>query len=517
MITSFPLPSKPQTVHAYRRRSALTWWLWFLGLLGLTGLVGLTFLRYTPGPASIGWLIILAGAISVLYQPRFGIYIIAGFSLIGDSLLDPWYPFVKNLSSSESLLYLGRATSFSPAEIFIALTFISWLGRAVIQRRLKGHTGPLFWPALAFSVFITFGLIYGVIQHGNTTIALWEVRSIYYLPVMLILISNLIETRAHVNRLIWIIVIALFVDSLVGAWFVTTVLNFDLHAVEAIAEHSYSIHINTVFILMIAVWLFQGSRVKQILLPLMLPVLLLSYFANQRRASFITLAIGLILIMIVLYCNNRKAFWLIVPLVCVIGAIYVTAFWNSTGGIGGPARALRSVIAPEPGGRDDLSNAYRIIENINTTFTIKQRPLTGIGFGNKFYIIVPLPDISFFTWWEYITHNSIMWIWMQAGVGAFISLLFLIGMSVIVGVRTLWRMPGGDLSAFALTATLYVVMHFIYAYVDISWEAQSMIYVGTMMGLINNLERIAMRPVPSTPKRWPWQSEAHVIPSLHAP
>jgi hypothetical protein len=154
-----------------------------------------------------------------------------------------------------------------------------------------------------------------------------------------------------------------------------------------------------------------------------------------------------------------------------------------------------------------LSNAYRIIENINTTFTIKQRPLTGIGFGNKFYIIAPLPDISFFTWWEYITHNSIMWIWMQAGVGAFISLLFLIGMSVIVGVRTLWRMPGGDLSAFALTATLYVVMHFIYAYVDISWEAQSMIYVGTMMGLINNFERIAMRPVLSTPKRWPWQSE----------
>src|SRR4029079_6972061 len=250
----------------------------------------------------------------------------------------------------------------------------------------------------------------------------------------------------------------------------------------AIAEHSYSIHLNTLFILTIAVWLFRGSRIKRVVLPIMLPVIALSYFANQRRASYITLAIGLLVIAIVLYYQNRKAFWLIVPLACVLGAIYLAAFWNSSGGIGGPARAIRSVIAPEPGGRDDSSNLYRVIENVNTKFTIKQRPLTGVGFGNKFYIIVPMPDITFFVWWEYITHNSILWIWMQTGVGGFVALLFLIGMAIVVGVRTLWRMPGGDLSAFALMATLYIIMHFIYAYVDMSWEAQSMIYLGTMMG-----------------------------------
>jgi len=154
---------------------------------------------------------------------------------------------------------------------------------------------------------------------------------------------------------------------------------------------------------------------------------------------------------------------------------------------------------------------------VNTKFTIQQRPLTGVGFGNKFYIIVPMPDISFFVWWEYITHNSILWIWMQAGVGAFISMLILVGMAVIVGVRALWRMPGGDLSAFALMATLYIVMHFIYAYVDISWEAQSMIYVGTMMGLINGIERIVAQPVPSPVRRWPWQTEIPAAPTLRSP
>jgi O-antigen ligase len=512
MISSFPLQPQIPTVKAQLRRTTMVWWLWFAGIIGTTGLIGFQLFRSTPTFASVAWLILLAGAIAIFYQPRYGVYFIASFSLAGDGLLNPWYPFIKNLSSAESLLYIGRATSFSPAEILIALTFISWLGRAVILRKLKGYAGPLFLPTLLFSAFITFGLVYGLLNHGNMTIALWEVRAIYYLPIMLILTSNLIKTSAQVNCLIWFIIIALFIDSLAGASFVIFVLNFDLHAVEAIAEHSYSVHLNTLFILTIAVWLFRGSRVKRITLLLMMPTVLLSYFANQRRASYITLGVALLLIAVILFRENRKAFWLIMPVVSFIGLIYLAAFWNSSGGIGGPARAIRSVIAPQPGGRDDSSNIYRILENINTKFTITQRPLTGVGFGNKFYIIVPMPDISFFIWWEYITHNSILWIWIQTGVGGFVSMIFMIGTAMLVGVRVLWRMPGGDLSAFALMAMLYIVMHFIFAYVDMSWEAQSMIYVGTMMGLLNSLERIAAKPVPLPRQYWPSQQISLVAP-----
>ena len=33
-------------------------------------------------------------------------------------------------------------------------------------------------------------------------------------------------------------------------------------------------------------------------------------------------------------------------------------------------------------------------------------------------------------------------------------------------------------------------MLFVYAYVDMSWDAQSMLYVGTALGLIGCLERL---------------------------
>ncbi|NJM04953.1 hypothetical protein HC891_00055 [Candidatus Gracilibacteria bacterium] len=63
-------------------------------------------------------------------------------------------------------------------------------------------------------------------------------------------------------------------------------------------------------------------------------------------------------------------------------------------------------------------------------------------------------------------------------------------------------------------ATLYVVMHFIYAYVDISWDSQSMIYMGAMMGLINCLERIVDTPAPLAERRWPWQPHPQAQPGL---
>jgi O-antigen ligase len=171
---------------------------------------------------------------------------------------------------------------------------------------------------------------------------------------------------------------------------------------------------------------------------------------------------------------------------------YLVACWNSQSTLAVPAQAIKSVYAAHlASGRDQSSNNYRVLENQNINFTIHQHPFTGIGFGQKFSMAVALPDLSrFFEWWEYITHNSIMWIWMKAGIGGFYSMLCLIGLAVVGGVRALDRLPRDDLRPVVLTATLYIVMHFIYACVDMSWDAGSTVYVGTMMGVVNCAEWI---------------------------
>ncbi|MCZ7672774.1 MAG: O-antigen ligase family protein [Chloroflexi bacterium] len=146
-------------------------------------------------------------------------------------------------------------------------------------------------------------------------------------------------------------------------------------------------------------------------MPLMVPVVALTYVATQRRAAFLTLVIALSLLAIILYKENRLAFWLIMPPLALMGILYIGAFWNNTGAIGMPAQAVKGFIAPDQASEANRgSDIYRILENFNSGYTIHARPLTGVGFGQKFYMAVQLPDISFFEFWEYITHNSIMWI-----------------------------------------------------------------------------------------------------------
>jgi hypothetical protein len=505
-LTMTPFDSPLTTASAVARRASAAWRVWFIAFMGLTCVTALLLRQGATSVAPIAWLIFILSLIAIICRPRYGIYLIVFFSLLGDGLLMPAYPFNKNFSSSESLFFINGSLTFNPVELCLVVTLLSWLIGGLMQRKLRFYISPLTWPALGFFGFIIFGLVWGLARHGSMNIALWEARAICYLPLMVVLSTNLLEKREHINHMIWAAMLALFIEALVGDYFVLVTRHGDLKGMEAIAEHSMSIHQGTLFVLMITSWLYSASRTKRITLPLMAPFVLYAFASNQRRASYISLILAVALVGVALYQVRRTLFWYIMPPLALLGMVYIAAFWNSSSGtLGMPARAVRSVVAPVKSSRDDLSNVYRDIENLNTAFTIHSVPLTGIGFGHKFFVISPLPDISFFVWYEYITHNSIMWIWMQIGVGGFFSMIFLVGRALITGVRATWRMPRGDMAAAGLTATLYIVMHFIYAYVDMSWETQSMVYVGAMMGLIGSLEHVVGVPLPARPRRWSWQ------------
>jgi len=505
----------PHHVRNRQLRSSLTWLFWFLAVMGVGGLLSLVMVVRGPNVSVIAWLIYLTGVAIIFYRPRYGLYLVIFLVLVGDNYLTPWFPFTKNFSSGESLLYLNDALIVSPLESYFALIFISWLGRGAMQRKMSFYFSELFLPAMVFLAFIFFGLFYGVSTGGNLNIALWESRPLFYLVAMLVLTNNLIETRQQASNLLWAALLALFVEGVIGSYTFLIVLKGSLQGVEAITEHAAAIHMNTLFVLAAASWLYKSSWTKRLVLPLMILPVSLTYLATQRRAAFLTLGIALLLMAILLFRENRKAFWLIVPPIAVVGLLYIAVFWNASGALGLPAQAVKSVVAEDQADAADLSsNLYRQIENVNTGFTVHQRPLTGVGFGQKFYVIVPMPDISFFEWWQYFPHNSIIWIWLKMGVGGFITMLFFVGSAIMIGARAIWRMPGDDLSAIAVTAVFYIIMHFIYAYADISWDTQSMVYVGMMMGLLSSLEHIASKPVEAKPNRWPWQPTPEAAPSL---
>ena len=504
---------------------------WYLFILIVTGYMAYKMFNATYLLISVdgivwdysklAWLLYTLGIGVIILQPRYGVYMTVALALAGDYTITYWFPFELNFSSKQSLLYYNDSLKLSPLETYLIVTLVSYLMRLLLSSKWrlseKVYLGPLFLPALGFTGFIAFGLVYGVGTGGDTNIALWESRPIFYLFLILVLASNLLEKRGHVITFTWWIVFSLAYEGMMGMWWIHKWWRWTLSGHDGLGAHALSIHFNAVFIFVAASFLYKVAWPKRILLLMLIPPMLLTFIAGQRRAAFLTLGIALALCTIILFKFNRQLFMILAPIAVVTGLLYTLAFWNSNSSLAMPAQAVKSVVSSEASEADRQSNEYRDIENANTHFTIRTKLLTGVGFGQKFFIPFPMPDISFFEWWEYITHNSVVWIWMKSGIGGFFFMCLLVSYTLMIGGRLLWRMPNTEISAVVLAMVLYIFMHFMFAYVDISWDGQSMLFVGSAMGIINATERIMNRPVKLAEKRWPWLSDPDAVPQIEVP
>jgi O-antigen ligase len=257
---------------------------------------------------------------------------------------------------------------------------------------------------------------------------------------------------------------------------------------------------NLMSVLVAASWVYRSSSpARRRLLPLLAIPVGYVYLLSQRRAAVVGLVCVAALGAILLFWNNRRRFWRVIPVVLLVATAYVGAFWNVEGGAGFPAQAVKTVVSPNDVSESDRSSdIYRVVENIDLLATIKTRPLTGIGFGTQFYRPLELPDISVFEFWEYIPHNSIMSMWMKTGIFGFLSMLAVFGVAVRTGASTLRRVGSGDDAAMTFAALGFVIMFATFAYVDIAWDPRSMIYLALMLGLLSTMQRTAPTESEST-------------------
>src|SRR5207302_448383 len=149
----------------------------------------------------------------------------------------------------------------------------------------------------------------------------------------------------------------------------------------------------------------------------LIPILLFTLFASQRRAGLIGTMIAFVVLALTFWVNHRRAFYIVVVPVILFGTVYLPIFWSNTGLVGQPARALRSVVEPDK--RDAASNEYRDLEKIDVRLTLESDPVFGVGFGKEFLFVVPLPTIKGWPFWHYEPHHNILWIWLKLGAHGF--------------------------------------------------------------------------------------------------
>ena len=444
-----------------------------------------------PKPFSVAMVVLVLATLASFLRPTIGVYTIVSMTLLGDIVTTKWWPFTKNLSSKESILYLTDSVSITPLEILLFVTTVSWLLQRLVDPTWRLRRGALFRPMMVFLAFVLVGLFRGkFLGSGDTRIALFESRPLLYLPLVYVLITNLLTTRRQYRVLLLLAFSAVAIQSVFSLSFYRSLPDAKREVLESLSEHSGTIHMNALFVFFLAILLLKCRKELRWFVALLIPTVAWAYFLSQRRAAMIALFVGLVLLAMVLFYRRRRMFWLFTPACVVVTIGYLGATWNAVGALGLPAQAVKTVLFPNQLSEvDRSSDLYRKIESYDLWFTLRNQKVLGVGFGQKFLHPAPLPDISFFEFWEYIPHNSVLWIWLKMGFFGFVATLFLFGRALQVGAASVLKVRSPEHAAIVFVGIAYAVMFLVFAYVDIAWDVRSTVFLALAFALCGDFAR----------------------------
>jgi hypothetical protein len=472
--------------HRSSRPDALFWWLGYASVMGVAMMIAAVARRRLGEP----YLGLSLAAIAVvvtfwLVRPRAALYIAIAATTTSDLVTVSWFPFVKNLSSRESISFVADAATISPLDLVLVS------GVAISMLRMYASTGrwiarnSLIGPTLLFTAMVLYGFARGFTNSGDLRIAVLTGRPLFYVGAVFVLVVNECPAPEHRRRAIAAAGIGVLVQALLSIEYLGRLDPATRDSLEGLTEHGSVLGQNAIILALVIVVLF---RLRQRLLTVLLAIVVLPvgyvYLVGQRRAGIAAILIAGVLTAFMLFWRHRRRFWVMTPTIGILFAGYVVAFWNSNSSAAFPAQAVRTVIAPNSASaKDRSSDLYRLAEAFDLTMSIRSDPLFGFGFGRAFLRPIPLPDISAFELNAYQPHNSVLWIWVTLGFGGFAAMFYLFARTIIAGTDLARRTELGIDFVIVWIATMYVAMYAVYSWVDVSWDARNTLLLGLAVAI----------------------------------
>ena len=360
------------------------------------------------------------------------------FEASGPQLVDPWaqlgWYYHADISSWPLSAYLPVHFILSLLEVFlIIVALIWWTRKGRLKQAFWFVPGTLIVPLLVFTGMLAFGVLYGLFGGGNFTFALWEVRGFLMMVSVYLLTGIFIREEKHLDHLVWVILIAgvaLAVENMLRLALFSPALEGD----DLAFDHVDSVVLALGMVLSLNLLAFGGTRAQKRFAAIAFPIMFIATNLMKRRAAFVVLVVGVLVLTIFLLRLRPRVFWKVVPPLAILFAIYLAAFWHDSSAAGQLARAISSQFTPDA--RDFSSNLYRLVEHGDIVANIQSAPITGLGFGQQFIFYFPLPDVgSKWPFWRYTTHNAVLWVWMKDGVFGFIAFWWLLGRATYDGAR----------------------------------------------------------------------------------
>lgn len=469
-----------------------------LASVGMATLVWL--LQFVSVVVLLVWIVLIA----IAWQPRTGLYVLFGLiGLFEDGSADPlMLPGAYIHGDLSQTLGLGGVI-VSPVELLLLLTFSIWLGRGIAFRRLAFDRGTLGKPMLAFAFALIFGFVRGVAFGGPLNVALWESRFILYMVMCYFITTNTIRTRGHLATLTGIFVVSNLAFAIEGAYRRVALIDTGIITLppESWYNHEDVVLLGCLVLFSLALMVFGGPRWQRCLAPFAIAIAGFTLMATERRAGLIAIIVAFLAFTVLLLGANRRAFLRVAVPILLVGAVYLPVFWNASGVLAQPARAVRSLKDPDP--RDAMSNLTRDLEKINVMTTIKNNPLFGVGFGRRFEQVVSIPDISFFVFWDLEPHHGVLWVWLKTGAWGFAIFLGLMGGAIARAAACVKTLTDPLLRSTAVLAMCAVITSLTFAYVDLGLTSGRVtMFLGITLGALAILQRIKQEaPAPAIAQR----------------
>lgn len=424
-----------------------------------------------------------------LYIIMFAIMIFDQFSIPGLESFTQRVYFFSNLKENPYLPYYDGAV-LNPLEIHLLIILFGLFIRSAVLKDFSLKRIPVFFPFLIFVAAFVYSCVYGLKQGGDFLIVLWEVRALFYLILMYLIVPQIIRSKQQIYWLVWVIILGVTFKAF-QAIFTFARIGFTTGGYETLTNHEDPVFIVTLFVLLVGFLVYKSWNKQTVYLLLLTLPFLLAFYVAQRRAAYASCIVSFATFFVLLPGATRwKVFKSVLPILLGL-VLYGAIFWNSNSILAGPVQVIKSGVV-EPDKEEDLddfySNLYREYENYNLAVTVRNNPVLGVGFGNKYeqpIKLVPIP----FSLRDYIPHNEIYWVIVKMGAVGFFAFWFFFNSVASKGVQIFTRVRDPYLKAIAIFVILAIINQMVVSYFDLQLTYyRNMVYLGTLMGLLPAIE-----------------------------
>lgn len=260
--------------------------------------------------------------------------------------------------------------------------------------------------------------MYGVLRGGSAWAASWQiylmlsgllfafsVGAVFRTPEHYVMLAKTLLAAAAYRAIMCVVFYLLYVH--------TQEIN---PPPEMITTHDDTV-LWVVSMLLLLVRLFGPARLSdRIKYALFLLLIALAVLLNQRRLAWVSLAMGIIVVVVLIppvkQIRRIKRLVVVLPIV----ALYVAIGWGRTERIFKPLKSFATVSTEE-----DQSTKARNAENLGLIATSNASGvLMGTGWGKPYIEVTDRYSIAqLFPLWQYIPHNSILGLLAYTGVLGF--------------------------------------------------------------------------------------------------